>query len=182
MSFKSLASMAAVVLLTASTAHAQSAYQPVNWSGFYLGGHLGGAWADTGFDMFQPGCCHEPLSFDADSLAGGAQIGWQHQWSNSNWITGVELSYTAAELDETRISRIIADRSRTMEVSDIFHASLRLGYALQRSLVYVKGGYANADIHITSHIASTGRLTSSSNGHEDGWNVGGGFEYSLDSI
>jgi len=114
------------------------------------------------------------LSFSPGSVAGGAQVGWQYQWSN--WVTGVELSYMAADLDETVTSRIIPNRTRSMEVSDIFLAGVRLGYALDRSLIYVKGGYASADVDLSSHVASTGQLTGRSSGSEDGWNIGGGFE------
>jgi outer membrane immunogenic protein len=167
---KHLTSVLAVLALTTGTAHAE----PASWTGFYVGGNLGGAWADTGFDLFQPACCHEPLGFSPGSVAGGAQVGWQYQWSN--WVTGIELSYMAAELDETVSSRIIPDRTRSMEVSDIFLAGVRLGYALDRSLIYLKGGYASADVDITSHVASTNQLSGRSSGSEDGWNIGGGFE------
>jgi len=38
----------AVLALTTGAAHAE----PASWTGFYVGGNLGGAWADTGFDLF----------------------------------------------------------------------------------------------------------------------------------
>jgi outer membrane immunogenic protein len=55
----------------------------------------------------------------------------------------------------------------------------RLGYASNKWLAYIKGGYANASIDLTSSVTSTGQLTSTSSGRDDGWTVGGGFDYAI---
>ncbi len=150
---------------------------PYNWSGWYLGAHIGGAWADVDYSHNQPLVpLVEPLSFSASSFAGGVHGGIQQQFGT--FVIGVELSYTAADLDETVTSTLVADRSRTAIVDDIFIVALRLGVPVgERSLVYLKGGYASAEVDISSNVISTGTLTSSSSDRESGWNLGVGLEY-----
>jgi len=151
---------------------------PFSWSGFYLGVHAGGAWADTDWTLTSPPVALiEPLKTKPSGFAGGGQIGVQHQWGSL--VAGIEVSYSGADLDETVNSVAVADRSRSGKINDIFLASVRLGYAFDRSLLYVKGGYANAEVDLSSHVVSTGVLTSSSSKREDGWNLGAGWEHAL---
>jgi outer membrane immunogenic protein len=151
---------------------------PFSWSGIYIGGHAGGAWSDADFIFDQPTLpLRERISTNASGFAGGGQIGLQHQWGSL--VAGIELSYTGANLDETVTSTAVADRSRSEKISDIFLAGVRLGYAFDRSLLYVKGGYANATVDIDTHVISTGTLTGSSSKRENGWNLGAGWEHAL---
>ena len=175
----------ASLLFTASGALANGmergriAYEsPWSWSGLYIGGHLGGAWADADWNHSQPLIPRsEPISASPRGFVGGGQIGVQHQWGN--WLAGIELSYSAADLEETRNSVIAANRSRSVDINNIFLAGARLGYVMDRSLFYVKGGYANAEVEISSNVVSTGVLTTSSNKRENGWNLGAGWEYAV---
>ncbi len=175
----------ALLMFTASGALADgmqrgriSYERPFSWSGFYVGGHLGGAWADADWNHSQPLVTpNEPISASPSGVVGGGQIGLQHQWGS--WLAGVELSYSAADLEDTVNSVIAADRSRSMNISNIFLAGVRLGYVMDRSLLYVKGGYANAEVEISSNVVSTGVLTTSSSKRENGWNLGAGWEYAV---
>ena len=56
--------------------------QVYNWTGFYVGGHVGGAFA--GDNTFS--------SNDARFLGGG-QIGFDYQFA-PNWVAGVEAQYS----------------------------------------------------------------------------------------
>jgi outer membrane immunogenic protein len=152
--------------------------RPWSWSGFYIGGHLGGGWADADWIHDQPAAT-EPINANPSGVVGGGQLGFLHQWGP--WVGGVEVSYSAADLNETVESAVINNRSRSVDINDIFLAGVRLGYAADRSLFYVKGGYANADVDISSHRISNGQLTSSSSKRESGWNLGAGWEYAIKS-
>ena len=152
--------------------------RPWSWSGFYIGGHLGGGWADTDWLHDQPGPA-EAISAKPSGVVGGGQLGFLHQWGP--WVGGVEVSYTAADLNEDVRSAVVNNRSRGVDINDIFLAGVRLGYAANRSLFYVKGGYANADVDISSNRISNGQLTSSSSKRENGWNLGAGWEYAIRS-
>ena len=151
---------------------------PFSWSGFYVGANAGGAWADADFTLDQPTVpLTERIKTRPSGFAGGGQIGVQHQWGSL--VAGIEVSYSGADLNETVNSLAVADRSRSEKINDIFLASVRLGFAFDRSLLYVRGGYANAEVDISSHVVSTGVLTGSSSKREDGWNLGAGWEHAL---
>jgi outer membrane immunogenic protein len=151
---------------------------PFSWTGFYLGGHAGGAWSDHGYNHVQPFLpLDERLEFSSSGFTGGGQVGYQAQFSN--WVMGVELSYSAMDLEQSQVSGAIADRSRTMSISDLFLASVRVGTTWDRWLLYVKGGYASAEVDIRSNVISSGVVTSSSSEREGGWNLGAGLEYAI---
>lgn len=153
-----------------------AAAQSTNWGGLYAGGHVGGGWADANWNHFQPLLPQsENLSASPSGAVGGGQLGLQHQWGN--FVGGIEVSWTAADLEETVPSPVAADRSRSIDISSIFIAAARLGYAMDRSMFYVKGGYASANVGISSNVVSTGVQSTSSRHREDGWNIGVGWEY-----
>src|SRR5262245_49361559 len=146
-----LAAGAAVTFATTSADANGDIPPPFSWTGFYFGAHAGGGAADTDFIASTPiADPHEPISFSPGGFVGGAQIGYQKQWGA--WLAGVELSYSAPDLRDTVISTAVADRTRCIDISNIFLAGVRLGYANGGSLLYVRGGYANAEVKITSHV------------------------------
>src|SRR5512132_4169759 len=53
-----------------------------NWSGFYIGGHIGGAF--PGKDFF---------GHDEARFMGGGQIGADYQFA-ANWVFGIEANYS----------------------------------------------------------------------------------------
>jgi len=151
--------------------------QRYSWAGFYLGAHLGGAWGDTDWSFFNGVATTEAFSQSNSSAIFGGQAGWQGQWGNV--VAGVEVSYSGLDLSDTSTALLVGNRTRTSEINDLFLATVRLGYAADRWLAYVKGGYANADVDFSSNVASTGVLTSSSGEREGGWVLGGGLAYAL---
>jgi opacity protein-like surface antigen len=90
---------------------------------------------------------------------------------------GLEGTFTAGSVDDTVVSIALADRSRTFEVSDQFTAVVQLGHSWGDWLVYLKGGYANAQIDIQSNVISSGLLTSTSSDRESGWTAGIGIDH-----
>src|SRR5262245_60172302 len=67
-----------------------------DWSGFYIGGQIGGAhssteWAYTG--------TLDSLDQGHSGFAGGAHAGLQKQWGV--FVLGAEVSYTWTDLEET---------------------------------------------------------------------------------
>ncbi len=87
-----------------------------NWTGFYIGGHLGGAWTDFGNN-------------DAVFMGGG-QIGVDFQFA-PNWVFGIEGQYSVVD--------------NSFALGDLASATLRLGYNWGPTLLYAKGGYGYAD-------------------------------------
>lgn len=152
------------------------------WSGFYVGGHLGGGYtghesAET--DVISP----DPLLFETQthdqaawSVVGGVQAGWQKQWDKA--VAGIEVTYSALSFDETAESPLVPGLTRSGEVRDLITLTGRLGYADGRWLAYAKGGWASAEID-TAYRDTLTDLVASSGGRENGWTAGVGIDYAL---
>ena len=80
----------------AATGLLSSASQPVNWSGFYVGGQIGGAWNDTDwqydnanwFNTLGPVIVIPGFDMDGSGFLGGGQAGFNYQ--SGVWVFGVE--------------------------------------------------------------------------------------------
>ena len=118
-----------------------------NWTGFYIGGHVGG-----GF----PGSNNLVGGSNDGTFMGGVQAGYDMQFS-PNWVFGVEANYSWL------------DTNSSFANNGLGSVTGRLGYTWGPSLLYVKGGYAWADSRFTNGF--------SGNGGRDGYTVGGGLEY-----
>jgi outer membrane immunogenic protein len=159
------------------TAYSMAVANATRFDGVYIGLHGGVAIADADYVHFQPLLPQtESMSFDESAFLGGAQLGVRFDMG-PNWVLGLEASFTTGNVDSTEPSPITADRSRSFEVSEQATATLQIGRAWGDWLVYVKGGYANAEIETFSNIISTGQLTSASSDRESGWTVGVGIEH-----
>jgi hypothetical protein len=97
-----------------------------DWSGVYVG-------YSDGEDRLR----HE---LDDGSLAGG-HLGFNHQFGR--WVGGAEVS-----LSDSDVASNEDDFGAKTEIDKLFLATVRLGYAWDRSLAYVKGGYASADLKL----------------------------------
>jgi outer membrane immunogenic protein len=118
-----------------------------NWTGFYIGGHVGG-----GF----PGSNNLVGGSNDGTFMGGVQAGYDMQFS-PNWVFGVEANYSWL------------DTNSSFANNGLGSVTGRLGYTWGPSLLYVKGGYAWADSRFTNGF--------SGDGGRDGYTVGGGLEY-----
>jgi outer membrane immunogenic protein len=169
------------IVLAASAAALSYAWftaaNATHFEGVYIGLHGGAAIADSDYIHVQPVfALAEPLSFNDTAPVGGAQLGVRFDIA-TDWILGLEATYTAGTIDDTVASVVVGNRSRTFEVSDQFTAVVQLGHEWGDWLVYLKGGYANAEIDIQSNRVSTGLLTSTSSDRESGWTVGVGVDH-----
>ena len=158
------------ILLTGATLLAMTAAQPTlaadapvykgpapaavalfNWSGFYVGVHGGYGWSDTqwtnlaGTHFFN--AIGEVDSFRPKGGLYGAQIGYLAQFASV--VVGAEISYSGGNLDAT-VVRPGPFSANTLDtrISELFTATVRLGLPMDRSLLYVKGGYASAKVGI----------------------------------
>jgi outer membrane immunogenic protein len=148
-----------------------------HFEGVYIGLHGGFGTADGNYTFNQPTLAlTEPLSFSDSAAVGGGQLGVRFDIA-PDWILGIEGTYTAGTIDDTLSSIVTADRARSFEISDQFTVVLQLGHSWGDWLLYVKGGYANAEIATSSNIISTGQLTSASSGREGGWTAGIGVDH-----
>jgi len=136
-----------------------------NWTGFYIGGHIGGAFAGD----------NSLLGSEARFM-GGVQGGFDYQFA-PNWVMGVEAQYSWLNSNTTGVtfpagSRITANNNQIGSVTG------RVGYTWGPALLYAKGGYAWRDNpNIGVSVAGTPVAFTTDGTHRDGWTVGGGLEY-----
>jgi outer membrane immunogenic protein len=152
-------------------APAYSAAPIYNWTGFYIGGHIGGAFAgDRNFAGLS--------TSDNGRFMGGVQGGADYQFA-PNWVLGVEGQYSWLGNNNTAIAFTGAGAGfvYTNNQRAIGSATARAGYTWGPALLYVKGGYAWADVNDTLTFAGAPALFTFDRGHKDGWTVGGGLEY-----
>jgi outer membrane immunogenic protein len=193
-----LVALAAAVAVSSSAYSADLGAKPVykappvavmyNWSGVYVGGHVGWGWqeADAGLVVqpivaFPPGTVFRTRS---DGLLAGGQIGVN--WQTGAWVFGLEgdFSWTNADGSVTSTGAIpgvgALALTGTIEYNWFATVTGRVGYAANNWLFYVKGGAAFTDFDIGGTVTTLGVLTNTVNALSDprtGWTVGAGIEH-----
>ena len=134
-----------------------------NWTGFYIGGHLGGAF--TGDNSLQG---------SDGRFMGGVQGGYDYQFAN-NWVLGIEANYSWLGLNRRRI----------------FVPRWHSGHATIAALVRSPAGSAMLGDRrcftprVVTHSGIESRRKpcgvpqpfSATGNHENGYTVGAGLEY-----
>lgn len=145
--------------------------QVFNWTGFYLGAHVGYGWADT--EVFGDS--------NQDGFFVGGQLGYNWQAPGSNWVFGLELDSAWANLEDSRtvtVGGVTGTVASEVDYLGSFRG--RVGYAWDRTLLYVTGGLGWARQDISGSVPFPGftATTSDSNVHF-GYALGVGVEYAL---
>ncbi|UVO30355.1 outer membrane beta-barrel protein [Bradyrhizobium arachidis] len=117
-----------------------------NWSGGYIGGHVGGGYGRTSFSNPYGPSIYGGVVDTPVFLAGG-QIGYN--WQKNGWVFGVELDASGAVSDGTNTclaaSGFIVSANCKAGPNVFATGTGRVGYAfgaLGRTLAYLKGGVA----------------------------------------
>jgi outer membrane immunogenic protein len=153
-----------------------------NWSGFYIGAHVGGGWgpkdwSDPTGDFFN-GTPRFPLgSHDVSGVLAGGQIGFNWQFPGSNWVLGIEGQASWSNLKGDHIYD--GDEGFQTKVNWLATVAGRVGYAWDRLLVYAKGGVAFADEKFTHFDTDDPGIFFKDDQTRTGWMVGGGLEVAL---
>lgn len=147
-----------------------------NWTGFYVGAHLGGAW-DTDEFHFMPAGTYTHNS--ASSIFGGGQIGYNYQISS--FVLGAEGDASWTHLAS---GAFCPNPYFTCSHEIDWLASLRarVGFTpIDRALIYVTGGAAFADVthHANPPGVSPFVFTGNYSSSQVGWALGGGLEYAF---
>jgi outer membrane immunogenic protein len=159
-----------------------------NWTGFYLGGEAGGAWATsqttdiTGGPSFPAGTVDNPINYSG--ILGGVYGGANYQFNQI--VVGIDGDYAWASLQGTGsdISTVNAHiDEHTDNINWIATVTGRVGYAMNNWLLFAKGGWAWAGFNGNSTeynaAGTTELIVGSASSTRDGWTVGGGVEYGL---
>jgi outer membrane immunogenic protein len=136
-----------------------------NWTGFYIGGHLGGAFGGD-----------NSLQGSGGRFLGGVQGGFDYQFA-TNWVVGAEAQYSW--LGNNNNSVLFPGGTLvTSNNKQLGSATGRLGYTWGPALLYGKGGYAWRDNNnFGVAVAGVPAAFTTNGSHKDGYTVGAGLEY-----
>ena len=154
--------------LPARTYTKAPAYVPApiyNWTGFYIGGHVGGAFAGN-----------SDFGNSDGRFLGGVQVGADYQFA-PNWVLGIEGQYSWTGRDTRSAAFVPQGFTVSDRDSNLGSVTGRLGYTWGPALLYVKGGYAYSDNRETLLLAGVPQAFAFDHNHRDGYTVGAGLEY-----
>jgi outer membrane immunogenic protein len=166
-----------------------------NWTGFYLGVHGGAGWGQLDSTYTDAGSFRNTpwdltinhTNADIGALGGG-QIGYNFQ--TGGLLMGIEADFGYLGLSQTRDIVSASFGTNNLALGTKLEGGLladvtgRLGYVSGPALFYIKGGWAYLD-----GTASTSGIDALkikgvkdvSQSSFDGWTIGGGLEYQLNS-
>ena len=142
-----------------------------NWTGFYIGGHLGGAFSsDNNFSGLSTG------NNSNGRFLGGVQAGYDYQFS-PNFVLGVEGQYSWLSGNVGAV--FPGGLAYTNNQRGLGSITGRVGYTWGPGLLYVKGGYAYSDNSesVTSTVTGAPTAFATNGDHSNGWTAGVGVEY-----
>lgn len=159
-----------------------------SWTGFYVGGNVGGGFAKT--DWFEdvsgsggggpPG--FQDASVSASGILGGGQIGfdWQNGWA----VFGLQADADAAGIHggASCFPQVIGvPQSCTTKIDAIGTVTGRFGAAFDRALFYVLGGFAweHKRLNNPGFVPGIVSFNPESTGTKPGATVGAGVEWAL---
>jgi outer membrane immunogenic protein len=173
-----------------------------NWTGFYIGGNVGGAWGNfdpTTSTVFSPAGYFAASSVAAingvgvqssnpSGFTGGFEAGYN--WQSGNYVYGVEGDIEALSLSNSVSSGAVypccapTAFTVTSNISTSWLATVRgrLGYAANNWLFFVTGGAAFTDLRGNFAFSDTFANAAESASFSDtktGYTVGGGVEAGL---
>jgi outer membrane immunogenic protein len=182
------------------------------WSGFYGGVNGGYGWANNSQTRYNyPGVIQNNPGFPVQGVAatnvasgysvnpeggfGGGQIGYNFQ--RGGFVFGIETDIQGAGIDDKNTGTTRVDPATGCCGGDVTSLSTnvdwfgtvrgRLGYAIDRALIYGTGGFAYGGVSYTNtYSCVTGCPPAPGNSGAfrnsttlTGWTAGGGVEYAL---
>ena len=145
-----------------------------NWTGFYIGGHIGGDWrGNNAFGNNSNG-----------QFIAGVQGGADYQFAQS-WVIGVEANYSFKVNDNNNTgfafvgpggaAGLVTNNASNRGLGSV---TARLGWTWGPGLLYVKGGYGFRDNGSNIGVTIAGLpVAFTYNRRQDGYTIGGGLEY-----
>jgi outer membrane immunogenic protein len=136
-----------------------------SWTGCYIGGHVGGLFVNRDFEFRDHNVdveFHENLGdHDVDGFVFGVQGGCDYQFGGygpgGGFVIGINAQWSFADADgeHDHFFRFENEHHRFhSEIESVGSVSVRLGWAVDRFLIYVKGGVAWEEdkFHVRHHL------------------------------
>jgi opacity protein-like surface antigen len=164
-----------------------------DWTGFYVGGFVGGIMGNTGWTYL--GATNLSLGSPFTSVANAGIFGggtWGYNLQMGRWVAGFEMDFGGSNARGGRSVPCPAGFLFTCESNTDWLSTVtgRLGYAFDRLMVYSKGGLAIGSVSAAS-VWNPGVLAINFGGPVPaalafratdtavGWTLGGGAEFAL---
>jgi outer membrane immunogenic protein len=157
-----------------------------DWSGIYVGGHIGGGWGTNEISDPNLGIVGILLGIPAvqkvnsSGFLGGAQAGWNYQIGRL--VVGSEFDGSFSNITATNNASILGglvNRALTAKTDWTATSTVRLGVASGAWLFYSKAGAALAHTSYNDAWSVPGFtfLTGNASQTRTGWTVGTGVEW-----
>ncbi|HET7848738.1 MAG TPA: outer membrane protein [Pseudolabrys sp.] len=141
-----------------------------NWTGVYLGINGGWGW---GHQDWLDNTGATSVSFRPDGGIFGGQLGFRYQWNQL--VLGVEGTWDWADIKDT-LNGLGILFNEEFKVRSLYTVTGQLGWAVDRFLVYGKGGWAGASTRAELSSSFGGASNSQT---VNGWTVGVGIDYAV---
>lgn len=171
-----------------------------SWAGFYLGGNVGYSWGHQGDNLLNDvGMPVQTNAVNLNGVIGGGQIGYN--WQSGQTVYGIEADIegsgqtgngnpvfthpAGATFCNGQVACFPAGVAATLANTDALNwfgtVRGRLGWAMDRWLPYVTGGWAYGEGTISGTTTTTIPSTNSFSASHfySGWTVGGGLEWAF---
>jgi outer membrane immunogenic protein len=181
---------AAADLAAAPAYKAASPVMPIlyNWTGFYIGGHVTGAWthSDSITVDTTTGLPLGSASANRSSVHGGGQIGYDYMFSNRvvlGIVADAQSGTSNSTLTVNPAGTIVQTTRGTTDATGTVRG--RLGYAIDALLLYGTGGWAwsTGSSTRTQLVGTTGLATPGiverASVNINGWTGGGGLAWAF---
>lgn len=142
-----------------------------DWSGIYLGAHVGYGWSRWTVDTRVGGVLVATDSAKLSGALGGLQLGFN--WQTGAMVYGLETDLTASG---QKASNLVAGVTFSERIRWFGTTRLRAGFALDRWLVYATGGVAYTGLQSS---AAVGGVSDTARTTKIGWTVGAGVEQAI---
>jgi outer membrane immunogenic protein len=185
---KSIIALAALAL-TSTTALAADYAEPVpeafSWTGFYIGAygayndvHRDSSYGFVGGDVFP----FEDFESDFDGFSGGAILGFNYQFDSI--VVGIEgdVGFASIEDNDGNAGDGLGGGFGSIkeEIDMTYGVRARLGYAMDRTLLFIQGGVTWAEYEAElDGIAIPPGFEDYSDETLFGWQIGGGVEHAV---
>jgi outer membrane immunogenic protein len=146
---------------------------PFSWTGFYIGGHVGGAKVERCLTLT---VVSAEACADKTGFLGGGQVGVN--WQTGQFVFGVEFSGSFADFDsDVSAGTLPGGVFFNSHGRSLLMLTGRLGWAADRALFYVTGGGAQARASVDFFTPAGSALEVHFS--RTGWTIGAGFEYAF---
>jgi outer membrane immunogenic protein len=153
-----------------------------SWAGFYVGGSIGGIWANDNIADLDGLNAVQSYSLKDAGFIGSGVIGYNLQYLQ--FVYGVEADLGGLGLGKTINEPNSGNPPVTSNhLGSGFYSDVtaRLGYTFDRALVYAKGGWAYYDgaANVNNTLGNFGGGIVATPRFDSGWVAGGGIEYAF---